>query len=71
MKCITVELLKKGQDGTSHFVLCGEVVLSLEVKNVLVQWKSEHLGPSKVSFVERLFLLCPLSEGPLSEVPLY
>ena len=43
----TVEPLNKGQVGTSHFVLCREVVLSLEVENVhvLVQWESEHLGP--------------------------
>ena len=33
---------------TSHIVLCREVVLSLAVKNILVDlvlWESEHLGP--------------------------
>ena len=33
---------------------------SSEVKNVLVFWESEHLGPLEASFIERLFLLCPL-----------
>ena len=30
-----VEPLNKGHIGTCHFILCREVVLSLEVKNVL------------------------------------
>ena len=30
---------------SSHFVLCREIVLSLEVENVLVLWESEHLEP--------------------------
>ena len=60
----TVEPLNKGHIGTSHFVLCREVVLSFEVENVLVLWESEHLGPLEVSFIEmRLFLLCPLFGG--------
>ena len=62
IKC-TVEPPNKGHAGTSHFVLCREVVLSLEVENVLVLWESEHLGPQDVSFIERLFLLCPLFGG--------
>ena len=41
----TVEPLNKGHVGTSHSVLCREVVLSLEVENVFVLWESEHLGP--------------------------
>ena len=53
----------KGHVGTNHFVLCREVVLSLEVENVVVLWESEHLGPQDVSFIERLFLLCPLFGG--------
>ena len=32
----TVEPPNKGHAGTGHFVLCREVVLSLEVENVLV-----------------------------------
>ena len=52
----TVEPLNKGHFGTSHFVLCRDVVLSLEVDNVLVLWESEHLGPKEVSFIERLLL---------------
>ena len=44
---ITVEPPNKGHVGTSHFVLCREVVLSLKVDNVLV-----HLGPQEVSFIE-------------------
>ena len=35
----TVEPPNKGHFGTSHFVLCREVVLFSEVKNVLVQWE--------------------------------
>ena len=46
----------------NSFVLCREVVLSSEVKNVLLS-ESEHLGHSEVSFIERLFLLCPLFGG--------
>ena len=38
----TVEPPNKGHIGTSHFVLCR---LSLEIKNVLVLWESEHFGP--------------------------
>ena len=65
----TVELPNKGHLGTSHFVLsCREVVVSLEVENVLVLWESEHLRPQEVSFIEMLFLLCPLFGA---EVPLY
>ena len=41
----TVEPQNKGHVGTSYFVLCREVVLSLEVENVLVLWESEHFGP--------------------------
>ena len=41
----TVEPLNKEHVGTSYFVLCREVVLSLEIENVLVLWESEHLGP--------------------------
>ena len=59
----TMEPLNKGHIGTSRFVLCREVVLSLEVENALVLWESEHLGPQDVSFIERLFLLCPLFGG--------
>ncbi len=40
----------------SHFVLCREVVLGIIRGN-------ERLGPSSVSFVERLFPLCLLLEG--------
>ena len=40
-----------------------EVALSLEVENVLVLWESEYLGPKEASFIERLFLLCPLLRG--------
>ena len=36
----TVEPPNKGHVGTSHFVLCREVVLSSEIKNVLVLKKS-------------------------------
>ena len=42
---ITVEPPNAGHVGTSYFVLCREVVLSLEIENVLVLWESEHLGP--------------------------
>ena len=42
---ITLEPPNKGHVGTSHFVLCREVFLSLEVENVLVLWESVHLGP--------------------------
>ena len=61
----------KGHVVTICFVLYREVVLSLEVENVLVLWESEHLGPSKASFVERLFLLCPLFGGShcITELP--
>ena len=59
----SLEPSNKGHIGTSHFVLCREVVLSLEVENVLVLWESEHLGPKEVSFIERLFLLSPLFRG--------
>ena len=59
----TVEPPNKGHFGTSHFVLCRDVVLSLEVDNVLVLWESERLGPKEVSFIERLLLLCPLFRG--------
>ena len=62
MTC-TVEPLNKGHVETCLFVLCREVVLSLEVGNVLVLWESENLGPKEVSFIERLFLLCPLFGG--------
>ena len=42
----TLEPPNKGHVGTSHFVICREVVLSLEVENVLVVlWESAHLGP--------------------------
>ena len=41
----TQSTVNKGHVGTSHFVLCREVVLSLEVENVLVLLESEHLGP--------------------------
>ena len=51
----TAEPLNKGRVGTSLFVLCREVVLSL---GVLVLWESEHL-----SFIEKLFLLYPLFGG--------
>ena len=44
-ECNTVEPLNIGHVGTSHFVLCREVVLSSEVEKVLVLWESEHLGP--------------------------
>ena len=42
LKCDGTSGLNKGHIGTSHFVLCGEVV---EVENVLVLWEREHLGP--------------------------
>ena len=58
----------KGHIETSHFVLCREVVLSLEVENVLVLWESEPLGPQEASFKERYCVL--YSEGPLSDAPL-
>ena len=41
----TVEPLNKRHVGTSHFVLCRDVVLSLEAENVLVLWESEYSGP--------------------------
>ena len=59
----TVEPLNKGHIGTSHFALCREVVLSLEVENVLVLWESKYLGPKEVSFIDKLFLICPLFGG--------
>ena len=37
-----------------------ESLLSLERFKL---WESEHLGPREASFIERLFLLCPLFEG--------
>ena len=57
----TVKPPNEGHVGTSHFVLCREVVLSLEVENVLVHvlWESEG------SFIKRSFLLCPLFGGSL------
>ena len=41
-KGFTVEPPNKGHAGTSHFVICREIVLFLEVENA---WESEHLGP--------------------------
>ena len=41
----TVEPQNEGHIETSCFVLCREVVLSLEVDNVLVLWESGHLKP--------------------------
>ena len=49
----TTEPSNKEHVWASNFVLCREVVLSLEVENVLVLWESEHLGPQEVSFIER------------------
>ncbi len=39
------------------------VTRSSEVQNVLIIWENEHLGLLNVSFIERLFLLCPLLGG--------
>ena len=56
----TVEPLNKGHIGTSHCVLCREVVLSLEVENELVLWESEYKSVlyreviSIVSFIWRV-----------------
>ena len=41
----TVKPPNIGHVGTSYFVHCREVVLSLEVENVLVLQEREHLGP--------------------------
>ena len=49
--------------GQAIFVLYREVVLFQRSKNVLVLWESELLGPGKVSFIGRFFLLCPLFGG--------
>ena len=51
--------LNKGHVEASHFSLCREVVCSSEVQNVLT-WENELWS---VSFVKRLFLLCPLLGG--------
>ncbi len=61
----TLEPLNKGHVGASHFVLCRELVRSSEIKNVLTIWENENLGPRRVSFVERLFLMCPPLGGSL------
>ncbi len=44
--------------GVGHFVYCRVVVRSSEVQNVLRIWENFW-----VSFVERLFLLCPVFGG--------
>ncbi len=55
----TMEPLIKGHIGAGYCVLCMEVVCSSEVQNVLSKWENERLGLRSVSYVERLFLLCP------------
>ena len=50
------ELPNKGQVGASHSVHSREVVHSSEVKDI--HNISTIFGASKVSFVEKLFLLC-------------
>ena len=60
MCCVyTVEPPYKGHLETRHFVLYIEV-LSLEVRNVLSRYEILHLGQLNLSFMWRLFLLCPL-----------
>ncbi len=58
-----MEPLNKGHVGISHFVFCREVVRSSEIQNVVTIWENEHLRPWSVSFIERIFLLCPLLAG--------
>ena len=53
---------------TSYFVLYSKV-LSLEVKTCTSMIIKKR--PQSVSFIERLFLLCPLFVCPLSEVLLF
>ena len=50
----TVEPTTKGHFGISHFVLCREVVLFSEIKNVLANAMGK--GPKEASFVGRLSL---------------
>ncbi len=60
----SVEPLNKGHVGASHFVICREVVHSSGVQNVLKIWENE----CGVSFVKRLFLLCPVFGGSTVQI---
>ena len=62
-----MEPLNKGHHGTNDLIPCREVVhpyIGGQLNNML---KYKH-GDEKVSLVEEVVLI---SEGPLSEVPLY
>ena len=62
--CNNVATVKPGHFGTSHFYPLYEGCPLSEVKKCIsILWESEHLGPGKVSFIERFFLLCPLFGG--------
>ena len=59
----TVEPPSNGHVGTSHFVHCREVVLSLEIKNVPRIHVRCPLNGGYLYCVH--YLVCPLSEVPL------